>query len=104
MDKSGTLDELVSLQNQVNALRLKDNFGKQTFPEDFKKVLELVTKSNESVSGGIAKTLAENSTYTNKSLENLYAKRLGTMSGRGIKACYLLSPFSNAANQKKIGI
>ena len=37
------LKELVSLQNQVKAVRLQEKRGKQNFHEDLKKVFESVT-------------------------------------------------------------
>ena len=44
------LDELVSLQSQVKALRLQDKLVKQNFIEDMKKIFEPVTKSITDVS------------------------------------------------------
>ena len=38
------LNELVSLQNEVKAVRLQDKLGKQNFHEDIKKVSEPFTK------------------------------------------------------------
>ena len=37
------LNELVSLQDQVKAVRLQDKLGKQNFHEDMKKVFEPMT-------------------------------------------------------------
>ena len=39
------LNELASLQDQVEAVRLQDKLGKQNFHEDLKKVFEPVTKN-----------------------------------------------------------
>ena len=36
-DELENLNELVSLENQVNVVRLQDNLGKQNFHEDVKK-------------------------------------------------------------------
>ena len=49
------LNELVLLQDQVKAVRLKDKLGKQNFHEDMKKVFEPVTKSLEKTSQHITK-------------------------------------------------
>ena len=38
------LIELVSLENQVEAVRFQDKLGKQIFHEDMRKVFEPVTK------------------------------------------------------------
>ena len=55
------LNEIVSLENQVKAVRLQDKLGKQNFHEKMKKLFEPVTKSLESVSEGFTKTMTENS-------------------------------------------
>ena len=44
------LNKLVSLENQVKAVRLQDKLGKQNIHEDKKKVFEPVTKSIENTS------------------------------------------------------
>ena len=44
------LNELASLQDQVNAVKLQDKLGKQNFHEDMKKVFEPITKSLENTS------------------------------------------------------
>ena len=49
------LNELVSLQNQLNEVRLQDKLGKQIFHEDMKKIFEIVTKSLEKTSQDITK-------------------------------------------------
>ena len=44
------LNKLVSLESQINSVRLQDKLGKQNFHEDMKKVYEPVTKFFEDVS------------------------------------------------------
>ena len=44
------LKELVSLQDQVKAVRFQDKLGKQNVHEDVKKIPGPVTKSLESIS------------------------------------------------------
>ena len=44
------LDQLVSVQSQVNSLGLEDKLGKQLFHQDMKKVFEPLTKSTKDVS------------------------------------------------------
>ena len=68
------LEELASLQNQVNAVRLQDKLGKQNFPEDLKNVSEPVTKSLEKTSQDITKTKSENSIGNNKAISDLNSK------------------------------
>ena len=65
------LDEAVSLQNQVKAVRLQDRLGKQNFHEDTKKMFEPVTKSLENNSGNITKTIMESSINNNRAIESL---------------------------------
>ena len=53
----GNLNELASLQDQVETVILQDKLGKQNFHEDMKKVFEPVTKSLENTSQDIIKTI-----------------------------------------------
>ena len=88
------LNELVSLENQVNVVRLQDKLGKQNFHGDMKKVFEPVTKSLESTSQDTKKTTTETSIKNNQAIENLNNKLLEVMNDRGILASYLMSPLS----------
>ena len=92
IDDLENLNELVSLESQVKAVRLQDKLGKQNFHEDMKKVFELVTKTLEKTSLDITKTMTENSIENNQALENLNNKFLEIMNDRGILASYLMSP------------
>ena len=91
------LDELISLQNQVKALRLQDGLGKQIFHEDMKKVFEPVTDILKDTPRDITKSITETS-VANKALENLSNKLLELMKNRGIIASYLMSPLSKITN------
>ena len=88
------MNELVSLESHVKAVRLQDKLGKQNFNEDMTKVFEPVTKSIKDVSEEVTKTITETSTNNNKAIENLNDKLLEIMNDRGITASYLLSPLS----------
>ena len=92
------LNELVSLQDQVEAVRLQDKLGKQNFHEDMKKVFEPITKSLENTSQDITKTITETSVKNNQAIENLDNKLLEIMNDRGIIASYLLSPLAKIFN------
>ena len=70
------INKIVSLQNQVKAIRLKDKLGKQNFHEDLKKVFEPVSKSIKNVSDDSTKTLPETSTENDKALAKLNDKLL----------------------------
>ena len=93
-----SLNELVSLQDQVKTVRLQDKLGKQNFHEDMKKVFEPVTKSLENTSQDITKTITETSVKNNQAIENLDNKLLETMNDRGIIASYLMSLLSKITN------
>ena len=92
------LNELVSLQSQVKAVRLQDKLGKQNFQEDMKKVFEPVTKSLESTSQELTKTITETSNKNNQAIENFNKKLLEITNDRGILATYLLTPLSKITN------
>ena len=63
-----------------------------------KKVFEPVTKSLESTSQEITKTIAETSLKNNQAIENLNNKLLENMNDKGILATYLMSPLSKITN------
>ena len=92
------LEDLVSLQNQVKAVKLQDKLGEQNFLEDMKKVFEPVTKSLENTSENITKTLTETSIKNNLAIENINNNLLEIMNDRGILATYLMSPLSKITN------
>ena len=92
------VEELVSLENQVKAVRLQDKLGKQNFQEDMKKVFESVTKSLENTSQDITKAIMETFLKNNQAIENLNTKLLEIMNDRLISATYLMSPLSKITN------
>ena len=92
------LEELVSLENQVKVVKLQDKLGKQNLHEVMKKVFEPVTKSLESTSQDITKTITETSIKNNQAIESLHKKLLEIMNDRGILATYLMSPLSEITN------
>ena len=92
------LKELVSLQDEVKVVRLRDKLGKQNFHEDMEKVFEPVTGSLENTSQDITKTLMATSIKNNQVIENLNNKLLEIMNDRGILASYLMSPLSKITN------
>ena len=73
-DDLENLNELVTLQNQVKAVRLQNRLGKQNFQEVMKKVFEPVTISLENTSQDITKTITETSIKNNQAIENLNKK------------------------------
>ena len=93
-DDLENLNELASLQDQVNAVRSQDKLGRQNFHEDMKKVFEPVTKSLDNTSQDLTKTITETSLKNNQALEILNNKLLEIMNDGGILASYLMSPLS----------
>ena len=92
------LNALPSLQNQVQALRLKDRLGKENFHKYMRKVFEPVTKSIKNVSEVVTKTITETSNNNNKPLEKLNNNLLEILNDRGILASYLMSLLAKIAN------
>ena len=83
------LEELASLQTQVNEVRLQDMLGEQNYHEDSKKLFKPMTDAIKSTSENITKTLTENSINNNKALENLNEKILELTDEKGMIAPYL---------------
>ena len=92
------LNELVSLRNQVNEVRLQDKLGEQNYHEDSKRIFKPMTEAIKSTSENITKTLTENSINNNKAIENLNEKILELMDEKGMIAPYLVSSLSNVFN------
>ena len=92
------LEELGSLQNEVNAVRLRDKLGRQKFHEDMKKVFEPVIDTSKNTCEDITKTMMLTCKENNKTIENLNEKRLETMNDRGILAYYLMSLYPKITN------
>ena len=85
------LDEAVSLQNQVQEVRLQDKLGEQNYHEDTKKLFKPMTDTIRNTSEIVMKILTENSTNNNKTIENLNEKILELMNEKGSIAPYLTS-------------
>ena len=89
------LNELVSLENQVNEVRLQDLLGAQNYHEDSKKLFKPMTDAIKNTSENITKTLTENSIDNNKAIETLKEKILELMDEKGMIAPYLTSSLVN---------
>ena len=92
------INELVSLQDQVEVVKLQDKLGKQNFHEDMKKVFEPVTKSLENTSQDIKKTVTEISIKNNQAIENVNNNFLEIINDRGLLASYLMIPLYKITN------
>ena len=89
------LNDLVSLENQVNEVRLQDRLGAENYHQDSKKLFKPMTDALKNTSEIITKTLTENSINNNKAIENLNEKILELMDEKGMIAPYLASSLVN---------
>ena len=96
------LKELVSLQNQLKAIKIYDELGKQNSnDEEMEIVFEAVTKTFKDVSEDVTKSMTESCcTGNNKALSKSNDKHLELMIDMGILASfcclfYLKSPNPN---------
>ena len=85
------LNEAVSLQNEVQEVRLQNKLGDQNYHEDINKFFKPMTDELKNTSEKITRTLTENSINNNKAIENLNEKILELMNDKGIIASYLAS-------------
>ena len=89
------LNELASLQDQVNEIRLQDKLGEQNYHRNRNKLLEPMADAIKNTSEKITKTLTENSIKNNKATESLNEKILELMNDKGMIAPYLASSLVN---------
>ena len=89
------MNELVSLQNQVNEIRLQDKLGEQNYHHNVKKLYEHLTDTIKNTSENLTKTITETSINNNKALENLNEKVLELMNDKVMIAPYLASSLVN---------
>ena len=83
------LNKAVSLQNQVQEVRLQNKLGEQNYHEDTTKFFKPMTDEMKNTSEKITKTITESSNNNNKAIENLTEKILELMNDKGIIAPYL---------------
>ena len=97
-EDSENLNELVSLNNQVDELGLQDKLDKQNFHENLKKLFEPLADTTKDTSREKTKTITETYIENIKTLSNSDDKLLEIMNDRGIIERYLLSLFSIITN------
>ena len=83
------LNEAISLQKQVQEVRLQNKLGYQNYHEDINKFFKPMTDELKNTSEKITRTLTENSINNNKAIENLNEKILELMDEKGMIASYL---------------
>ena len=89
------LNELFSLKNQVQEVRLQHKLGEQNYQDDAKNLFKPMTDAIRKTSENITKTLTENSINNNKAIENLNEKILVLMNDKGMIAPFLASSLVN---------
>ena len=94
-DDLENLEELSSLQNQFEEVRLQDKLGTQNIHENIKKAYETVTDTIINTSEILTKTFTGTSIKNNKALESLNEKVLESMNDKGMIAPYLTSSLVN---------
>ena len=85
------LNEAISLQKQVQEVRLQNKLGDQNYHENINKFFKPMTDELKNTSEKITKTITENSINNNKAIENLNEKILELMDDKGLIAPYLVS-------------
>ena len=89
------LNEAVSLQNQVKAVRLQDKLGERNYHEDAKKLFKPMTDAIKHTSDNLTKTITKSSINNNKAIENLNERILELMNDKGLIVPYLASSLVN---------
>ena len=85
------LNGAISLQKQVQEVRLQNKLGDQNYHENINKFFKPMTDELKNTSEKITKTITENSINNNKAIENLNEKILELMDDKGLIAPYLVS-------------
>ena len=89
------LEELGSLKDQVKAVRLQDELGKQNFHEDMKKPFEPMTDIVKDVSNDITDFITETLIKNYKAISDLNEKVFEVMNIKGITAPFSASSLVN---------
>ena len=63
-----TLNETISLQKQVQEVRLQNKLGEQNYHEDVKKFVKPMTDEMKNTSEKLTKTITEHSINNNKAM------------------------------------
>ena len=88
IEGSEKLEELSSIQNRVEELRLQDKLGNQNFREDIRKLYEPLTNTSEDTSRVITKTMMEIPIKNIKTVGNSNNKVWEIMNVRDITAFF----------------
>ena len=86
-----SLKKLISLYNQLKAVRLQGKLGKENFHEDMKKVFEAITDILKDIFYDITEKITKTSNKNNIALDNINDKVLESMNEKSIIATNLNS-------------
>ena len=89
------LEELASLQNQVEELRLQDKPGGQNYQQKTKKLFETLTDAIKNTYQDIIKAITKTSFKNNQAVWDLNENVLELMNGKGMIVPYLASSSVN---------
>ena len=99
------LEELESLQNQVQEVRLQDKLREQKYYQNLEKLYEPLTDTIKNTSENLTKAITENYINNNKAIENLNEKVLELMNDKGTIATYLASSVVNLfKSERKVNL
>ena len=88
-------NKLVSLQDQVNEVRLQKKLGEQNYHQNTSKLFEPMTDAIKTDSQNVLKTIKKTSNKNNKALGNLIEKVIELINDKGMIAPYLASSLVN---------
>ena len=88
------LNKLVSLNNQIEELRLQGELGKHKFHKKIKEVFEPVIGTKKITSEKLTETVTDTAIKNTKALEYLNHQFLEKLKDRGIIASCFLSPLT----------
>ena len=89
------LDEAVSLQNRIKAVRLQDKLGEQNYHQIAEKLYKSLTDTIKGTSENLSKTITEIFINNDKAIENINEKILELMSDKDLIDPYLASSWVN---------
>ena len=88
-------EELASVQNQVQEVRLQDRLGEQNYHQTVQEIYEPLTDTITNTSENLTKTITEYYIINNKAIENLTTRVSELMNDKGVIAPFLASSMAN---------
>ena len=94
-EESEIFNKLISLQSQVNGVRLQDKLGEQNYQQNTKNFIQPMTDAIKDTSENLTKTITETFKKTNKAIEKLNENVLVLMIEKVMIAPYLVFSLIN---------